>query len=330
MEENTSPLEQLSDTIESVVTGIPAPIRKNFWKAFGQLCTAAVDVPVAALESKVAEIRALSDARVKVINKQGEDLYTKSEAPTPYVLKAGEKYASKIIREQLNLDDITKHAAHNLTEAKVDTSNEETKELSSDWLNEFESNARLKSSEDMKLIYGKILSGEILQPGKYSIRTIKLMSQLDNEAAKLFQILCSLSVSIQLGQDIIDARVISLGSASQNSLAPYGLSFDKLNILQEYGLIITDYNSYFPYNICIVYNNGKSVASAFKYQGKNKALLAVDGDSPSTEFKVNGVAFTKAGRELLSIIPQVENPAYTKRLIEYFQSKSYTIVDVTD
>jgi hypothetical protein len=329
MEESSSPLSQISDTIESVVTGIPAPIRKNFWKAFGQLCTSAVDVPVAALESKAAEIRALSDARVKVINKQGEDLYSKSEAPELYVLKAGEKYASKIIKEQINLDDITKYAAHNLTEAKIDAAVKEVEELSPDWLNEFESNARLKSSEDMKMIYGKILSGEILQPGKYSIRTIKLMSQLDNEAAKLFQILCNLSITIEINHEILDARVISLGNASQNSLAPYGLNFDKLNVLQEYGLIITDFHSYFTYNICVV-NNENFVSVPFKYQGINKALLKINGNIPPKDLKINGVAFTKAGRELHSIISCNENPAYTEQLIKYFQEMSFSMVDVVD
>ena len=34
-----SPLENLSDTVGDLVTGVPSPIRKNLFKAFGRLCT---------------------------------------------------------------------------------------------------------------------------------------------------------------------------------------------------------------------------------------------------------------------------------------------------
>ena len=61
MEDNTeSGLQKLTDSLGDIMTGIPAPVRKNFFKAFSQLCTAAVDIPVALLESKASEIRALT------------------------------------------------------------------------------------------------------------------------------------------------------------------------------------------------------------------------------------------------------------------------------
>jgi len=40
--------------LASIADGIPAPIKKNFWKAFGQLCTAATDVGVAYFEGKAS------------------------------------------------------------------------------------------------------------------------------------------------------------------------------------------------------------------------------------------------------------------------------------
>ena len=68
MEDNIETgLEKLTDTIGSVITGIRPPFKKNFLKAFGQLCTAAVDIPVAWLESKASEIRATTDARIQII-----------------------------------------------------------------------------------------------------------------------------------------------------------------------------------------------------------------------------------------------------------------------
>jgi len=49
--------------LASAADGIPAPIKKNFWKTFGQLCTSATDIGVAHLEGKASDIRANTAAR---------------------------------------------------------------------------------------------------------------------------------------------------------------------------------------------------------------------------------------------------------------------------
>lgn len=61
-------LSSMSDTLGDLVTGIPAPVRKNAAKAFARLCTAAVEYPAALIENAIAERRAESRARVKLIN----------------------------------------------------------------------------------------------------------------------------------------------------------------------------------------------------------------------------------------------------------------------
>ncbi len=43
------------DLISDAISGIPAPIRRNAFKAFAQLCTAAIEIPVAHLEGITAE-----------------------------------------------------------------------------------------------------------------------------------------------------------------------------------------------------------------------------------------------------------------------------------
>ena len=329
MEENMETgLEKLTDTIESVITGIPAPIKKNFLKAFGQLCTAAVDIPVAWLEGKASEIRATTDARVQIIKKEGEGFASEIIVPKEYITKASSKYASKIIKEQINLDDITLNAAKELSDKTAGEQTTSEKEIEDDWLNEFESHARLKSSDDMKLIFGKILSGEILNPGTFSIRTVRLISQLDNRAAKLFQLLCSQAISMRVGSHIIDARVVSFtGSAAANSLKSYGLSFDNLNILHEYGLIISDYNSYMNYAPSIANDNNQVAASVF-FNNKHHGLIPTDKEKYDKILKMNGVALTKAGKELLDIIPIEEMGDYKKDLTSYLETKHLQMIEM--
>lgn len=331
MKENTeSGIDQIADTIESLATGIPAPIRKNFFKAFAQLCTAAVDIPVANLESKASEIRAASAARIKIIQTEGDQISEQLRVPKEYVQRASDKFAAKVIKEQLNLDQIGLNAANDLKDKDFENADgKEIDEISDDWLSEFENYAKLKSSEDMRLIFGKLLSGEIKSPGTFSIRTIRLISQLDNKAARLFQLLCSQSVSMYLGESVLfDARVVVLdGNAGSNALSKYGLSFDNLNILQEYGLIISDYNSWMNYAPCIA-NDKMEIGATLCYGNKHYGLIPTDKEKFDKTVKLNGVALTTAGKELLKIIPLEESPNYRRDFEIFLEKKLLKLVEV--
>ncbi|MCC5929951.1 MAG: DUF2806 domain-containing protein [Cyclobacteriaceae bacterium] len=329
-ESETSGLKSITETVEDLITGIPSPIRKNFFKAFSRLCTAAVDIPVAHLEGKAEEIRAAYKARIQILEKQGEQISEEIRVPNAYIDKASEKFASRIIKEQLNLDEIGLHAANNLKFEKNEVEEKHTsKEISDDWLNEFENYAKLKSSDDMKMIFGKILSGEIKNPGTFSIRTVRLISQLDNQAARLFQRLCSQTVSMYNSDShLIDARVVSIeGSAESNSLTQYGLSYDNLNILHEYGLIISNYNSFMNYWPCIYYENSTVVAS-LHLDGNKYGLLVTNRDKfdKNTTLRFYGVALSKAGKELLKIIPLEEASRYKKDFQDFLAKKHVKLV----
>ena len=166
---------------------IPAPIRKNAFKAFDRLCSALIDVPVGALERRSAEKRAESEARIKIREEITAQIAQQVKVDPEYALKAGHKFAEKIIREQLNVDRISAIAANELKEDEsnssgnkntnepneiqsADFSNQEAnssekKVIDDDWLNNFETQARQVSTEDMQLRFGRILAGEIRQPG---------------------------------------------------------------------------------------------------------------------------------------------------------------------
>jgi hypothetical protein len=328
MENNETRLKTITDSIESLITGVPAPVLKNCIKAFGQLCTAAVDIPVALLEGKSAEIRTTTDARLQIIRKVGKVVSDQIEVPKEYITKASSIFAAKVIKEQLNLDHITLHAAKELSNKHIGSSDKESEDISEDWLNEFENLARLKSSEDMKLIFGKILSGEIIKPGSFSIKTIKLISQLDNQAAILFQTFCSQTISLRAGENIFDARVVSFsGNAASNSLSQYGLSFDSLNVLQEYGLIISDYNSFMHYSPCIA-NKHNQIVATLHFQGKKFGLVPSDKEKYDDVLKLNGVALTKAGKELMDIIPINNSDNYKEALIKYLEDKHLELLEI--
>jgi hypothetical protein len=330
---NGGALSVISDALGDLVTGIPAPIRKNAVKAFGRLCTSAVEYPIALIEGAIAERRAASRARVKLIDTSASQIADQMRTDPEYARAAATKFAHKIIRERVNVDQISEIAAANLKSEPLTIANDdrdmEAPPISEDWLNAFESEAAQMSSEQMQILLGKILAGEIRRPTSYSIKTIKLMAQLDNRAAAFFSLLCSLSISVRVPNlnIVIDARVVSMGNAGSNSLQAYGLGFDALNILQEYGLIISAYNSYMDYRMAVVHDGNVSLPMV--YQNAQWALLPkVAPPVPHQEFNVHGVAFSRSGKELLSIVDIKTNAKYTEAFNNFFDQQGMTMTRV--
>ncbi len=328
-------LASTGDFITDLVTSssIPAPIRKNVFKAFNQLCSAAIDIPVAHLEGIAAEKRAETQARVKLIVTTGEQIASQMNVDPKFADAAVKKHSQKIIREQVNLDKISEIAAQQIHQDVIESASKpneatEVPTISEDWLNNFEKEASQKSTEEMQFLFGKILAGEIQRPSSFSIKTVKLMSELDNTAAILFRQLCSLCVSIKIGDMYFDARVPSLaGNAASNSLKNYNLNFSSLNILQEYGLIISDYNSYFDFQMCIVNENNQAGLS-FLHQNRQYVLYPLNGRASNQEFRLSGVMLSCSGMELLSIIDVEPSVHYTTALIEYFAGQNLQMVEV--
>lgn len=325
---DANPLVPLQDAIGDMITSVPAPIRKNAWRAFGRLCTAAVDYPVALLEGLVAEKRAESEARVKLIKTSSAQLAKQLKVDPAFVDAANFKFAQKILRERCNLDQIVSIAHKELAQPNLAPSHEsesaaEAQPINDDWLNAFEIEASKMSSDEMQLLFGKILAGEIRHPSSFSRKTIRLISQLDNRAAQLFLTLCSVSISIRLGKDVVDARVISMGNAGENSLREFGLSFDALNTLQEYGLITPELGSDMNFEMCVARNGPADVP--ITYLNKLWELVPVDPTATSG-VRITGVGFSLSGKELLPLVDIEEKESYTAKLREYLFVKGYQLV----
>ena len=318
---------------------IPAPIRRNALKAFDRLCSALIDVPVGALERRSAEKRSESEARIKIREEITTQIVQQIKVDPEYALKAGHKFAEKIIREQLNLDKISAIAANEFNKEQSDNSgNQDTSEpneqqaagstnkdtnsgeekvIDDDWLNSFETEARQKSSEDMQLRFGRILAGEIRQPGSYSIKAVKALSELDQNAAILFKKLCSMCIAFERPTDrwVLDARVISFGDGLvQDGPGKYTLSSYQIDVLSEYLLIGSTQNYMYPYNLCIQSLNNMR-PQPFRHQGKDWFFDPFD---PIQEFRFSGLSFSIVGRQLFRIVDQDPIPEYTEDLKKFF------------
>ena len=335
--DSDSPISDALATAGGVVTDlltgatIPAPIRRNAWKAFGHLCTAALDIPVSHLEGIAAEKRAETQERIKLISTTGDQIAAQMDVEPDYARAAVRKFGQKVIREQINLDKVAEAAADQIRQDTVNSGDENEAEevppINEDWLNNFEKEASQKSTEEMQLLFGRILAGEIQRPSSFSIKTVRLLSSLDSEVAQIFKLLCSLRITSQIGDHIRDSRVVSLGkSASLNSLRSYGLGFGQLSLLEENGLIISQYDSQMHYENFVA-DGSRSMVLSFLYQNKDRIFIPLPNWQTSDKLWLSGVALSHSGRELMKIVDTEEDKKYTDALQEYFKSLNLEMVE---
>ena len=202
-----------------------------------------------------------------------------------------------------------------------------------DWTARFFSDVQDVSSEDMQQLWARILAGEVERPGSTSIKTLGILKNLDKATASLFRTFCSMSVSITPdGEHFMDARVPSLGGdAGSNALRQYGLGFSSLNVLNEHGLIISDYNSWSDIRASIGLDlpQGQAlVRIPFCHQRKYWILVATRDGIQGREFRLSGVALTKSAQELSRIVGLVPTEQYTLDLLEFFKKKNLHMIEV--
>lgn len=328
---------------ELLGAGVPAPVRRNFFKAFSRMCSALIDIPVASWEGRAQERRALTEERVRLIHTTGVQISEQMRVDPEYARRAVTQFGNKVLREQVNLDTIIEKSKEHLKQSgeSADQATSEA-EIDDDWLEHFDTEARKKSTTEMQEYFAKVLTGEIKKPNSFSIKTIRILGTMDKSPATLFQRFCSMCiVQSDLSSDRVplDARVVSLaGNASSNALAKYGLPFDSLNVLHEYGLIISDYNSRIdcqqccpqplPINEAILdQSRPQYLVVPFFYRRRPWMLLPMSNTQRKKGVSLNGVALTRSGRELMSIVELKSADQYTLDLIEFFKKRQLIMTE---
>jgi Protein of unknown function (DUF2806) len=332
---NASPPNIVQDAVRLISgASLADAAKKNFFKAFNQLCTAVVDIPVAYLEGIATERRAETQARVKLVETSADEIAAGMQFDPEYARAAVTKFGQRVIREQINLDQITRKAAESLLaeDSGGSGSAARTQEgINEDWLNGFEKEAAQKSTDQMQSLFSKILAGEILRPGTFSSKTVRLLGTMDQSVAMLFEKFCSMCIVLKIQADgashVIDARVPSLGSnAAMNGLQDFGLTFSALNLLQEYGLVISDYNSWMDYSASF-WSTVEPVKIPLYYGGRAWGLVRKEGFS-GDQFRIVGVALTKSGQELMRVTSLRGDAKFFDALNKWLESSKLLMTPV--
>ena len=95
------------------------------------------------------------------------------------------RFVAEEAKKQANIESITEKALPGLNDAAHPENIEE------DWVAHFFDKCRLVSNENMQTLWSRVLAGEANSPGRYTKRTVSLLSTMDKADAELFKALCS-------------------------------------------------------------------------------------------------------------------------------------------
>ena len=112
-------------------------------------------------------------------------------------------------KRQANIASVVREAAANLGDREVPPH-----EPDPDWTARFFDGVQDVSSQDMQKIWSKILSGEVEQPGRTSLRTLSILRDMSQRDAEAFSALMEYRISDFIFEDWIEAPVtIELNSS---------------------------------------------------------------------------------------------------------------------
>lgn len=198
-------------------------------------------------------------------------------------------------RRQKNIESITQNAAKYL-ETETSVSDEP---LDDDWITRFFNYAEDITNEEMQVLWGQILAGEIKQPESYSLRALELLRNITKEEAQVFSKAAKFVISSWNSPFLFKG-------ANEKSLESYGLSFDDQLLLTEIGILqaesmITRYLKSDDKDTTVLFVSGKYLIKTVK-----------KANTPDHNIPI--FRFSKIGIELLKLVSTEVNEKYIKEL----------------
>lgn len=205
-------------------------------------------------------------------------------------------------------------------EAKEGTDFSEKSGVDDEWFERFMDAAKFVSSEDMQLIWGKILAGEFEKPGSTPPNMIRVLSEITPELAQAFRTICSMRVlirEIDVNGHLNDRGLVIVVPFCFNTegFKKLGIPFMILNELDTLGVL--KYSS-------------EDLETALL---SKKTLLCFENELEIVEQKAlphGNVMLTAVGKALLKITEPVKIEGYHEMIKEYMIKKGVKFANIDD
>lgn len=194
--------------------------------------------------------------------------------------------------KQRNIENVIERSFSDLAE------NAEPKKMKDDWLLNFFDKVKYVSSEQMQMVWAKILAGEANSQGSFSKTTLRILGEMSQEDAENFQNLSRFS-------DEIDGNAGLFISDYENEFyRGYGITFEMLNQLERLGLV--SIGAYFGYHRSQI-----PQCINISYVGRNlKLYFKKEKDNKLDSGKV---ILSQSGEELIKVC----RPLYDEKIFQH-------------
>ena len=219
--------------------------------------------------------------------------------PEELINRAKNRMLAESIKKESNREKVLMLAINEVQQSEKISK----KPVDEDWRTRFFNIVEDVSSEEMQLVWSKILAGEITQPGRFSLRTLETIRNVSKDEAEIFQKIIPILMKFANKLFITNDRDI---------LEKNGINYEMILRLSECGLISS--NSLLSFDFKITNNEHILLFS-------NDSLIRIIGkNNIPYNFSLGVYTLTKAGEELYSIL----NKTYDKEYISNLAEKIYT------
>jgi len=210
-------------------------------------------------------------------------------------------------KKQANIEKITRHAAEELTNEQ----NINSERPNPDWIIRFFRIAEDITSEQMQILWGKVLAGEVKTPNSYSLRTLELLKNITQQEAEIF---------VKVGQVsfVCGNKAFIPKPDKGNYLKQHlGLQFIDFLLIREIDLLVaTDLEFSIPpaiQNTQIVFECGNT-------------CILINRPKETPKQAIQAIVFTRIGRELLKLVEKrTADPKYIMKFASLFRHEGVSI-----
>ncbi|MDR2615734.1 MAG: DUF2806 domain-containing protein [Oscillospiraceae bacterium] len=164
-----------------------------------------------------------------------------------------------------------------------------------DWFVRFFEDAGNISNEEMQLFWAKILAKEVKMPNSFSLRSFDVLKNLSSREAQMFATISSLVLT---DFTMTDAFLYN----DDVLLGKFGISFAKVRILQECGLLVS---TQLVRKILV-----KPTKSLGVFRNGSLVCVALSLYNDNAEYEIPIFTLTAVGRELLPIVKSDEDSEF--------------------
>lgn len=298
----SEPLKKLLEVVSEGIGGISRPIltRKNADAKAYEIMTIAKAI---ADSQKLLGPVQYKDGVIVVESSTNQTLIPDAE-PEKRVLT---RIAYQEVKKQLNIENVTRQAAEELnTDEKVSDEKPD-----SDWTTRFFRIAEDVTTEQMQMLWGKVLAGEVKKPGSYSLRTLEVLKNISRKEADVF--VKASKITITSG----DKCIIPNPDNGAYLETVFGLTFVDFLVLREIGLLVMNDLEFSLYpakdDIRTVFTCGNT-------------CILMDRPKGTPKQGITAIVFTAIGRQLLQLIDKAPaDPEYIKKFASFFRHPGCTI-----